>query len=535
MSNATGSILFLITYTFSLAVLASSLMFYLKNRERMFYFFLFSSSIVLFLMLYSFIYISHSSERAFLFYKLSALGWLPIPFLALVFLLSLMDGGKELLKSKLFWLNALPLLPFSYWIIKEEFLATGFVFRNGIWMEQRNTHWAITLLYLLTVSYYIFFGSRFARKTQKKLKSKKREELLDFLITPLKITALTIVIFAVILPRLFDQGLPSITHFIMGLFYIYLAVLVFYNRVDSLETNSILSLVFHEIPILVLLLGSSGKIVQMIYHSQDFLFWTKKELQNSLISEFMNFPLNSKMSTGELLSKNRTNEDMEMIDKTGAAVHVNITLEKQYSKFGDLRGWLFIARDNRQMKSLKENLKRLSGSNSELRDLSIRDPLTGIFNRAKFLSALEREEFPVHRYGSDLSLIMLDIDHFKLVNDTYGHDVGDKVLCGVVDSVKNSLRESDLFSRWGGEEFIILNRNTNLEQASNLAERLRLKLSEIELDQVGTITASFGVSQYRPDDRREEILKRLDCNLYKAKETGRNRVVSDPPLPDEEL
>jgi diguanylate cyclase (GGDEF)-like protein len=212
----------------------------------------------------------------------------------------------------------------------------------------------------------------------------------------------------------------------------------------------------------------------------------------------------------------------------GKACPVIISLEKQLSRYNDLQGYLLIAKDNRQIKSLKDDLRRLSGSNTELRDLSIKDPLTGIYNRAKFLASLEREELQVKRYSARISIIMFDIDHFKVVNDTHGHDMGDIVLKSVVQTVLSRLREGDVMARWGGEEFIILSRNTELNHGEALAERLRQSLEEMNLEKVGRVTASFGVSQFLPSESHEELLKRVDVNLYKAKEQGRNCVVSDP-------
>lgn len=120
---------------------------------------------------------------------------------------------------------------------------------------------------------------------------------------------------------------------------------------------------------------------------------------------------------------------------------------------------------------------------------------------------------------------MFDIDHFKKVNDTYGHDVGDYVLESISKIIKTSVRETDIFARWGGEEFLILCAEINIENTEILAEKLRESIGTYNFENVGNITASFGVTIYDEKDDRDTFLKRVDEALYEAKENGRNRVV----------
>ena len=121
---------------------------------------------------------------------------------------------------------------------------------------------------------------------------------------------------------------------------------------------------------------------------------------------------------------------------------------------------------------------------------------------------------------------MFDIDHFKRINDTYGHDIGDDVLVNLSELVKTCIRETDIFARWGGEEFMLLLPHTTMLNASKLAERIRAIIEKNNFPTVGTITSSFGVTQYVNTDTAETFTKRVDRALYKAKETGRNRVIA---------
>jgi len=170
------------------------------------------------------------------------------------------------------------------------------------------------------------------------------------------------------------------------------------------------------------------------------------------------------------------------------------------------------------------DITKLKEMEEELKRLSITDQLTQIYNRTKFHQALEEEIKRQRRYETDLTAIMLDIDHFKPINDTYGHDVGDKILVSLVEVVKECIRETDIFSRWGGEEFMVLLPHTSLDNAARLAERIRVKVMENNFEVVGSVTCSFGVSELLPEDTDETFTKRVDNALYESKRNGRNRV-----------
>lgn len=152
------------------------------------------------------------------------------------------------------------------------------------------------------------------------------------------------------------------------------------------------------------------------------------------------------------------------------------------------------------------------------------DGLTGVYNRNKFNELFKKELNKVKRYNEPLSIAIIDIDHFKSFNDTYGHLIGDEVLISMAKTVNNNTRDTDVFARWGGEEFIIMFINTPANKAKQVAESLKDKIEENEHHTAGKITASFGVTQYKDEDDIETIFKRCDEALYLAKENGRNRV-----------
>lgn len=167
------------------------------------------------------------------------------------------------------------------------------------------------------------------------------------------------------------------------------------------------------------------------------------------------------------------------------------------------------------------NIKRLENA-------AAIDPLTNCYNRQAFNSYIEHDIANGQRYGSDLSIIMFDIDHFKKINDSYGHQAGDTVLKEVCRSVTSTIRKSDYLARYGGEEFILVLPDTKFSNAVELAEKLRRKVENYKInlgDKTINITASFGVAGLRNGSDSCRLLQEADEMLYKAKANGRNNVM----------
>ncbi|MBU0511830.1 MAG: diguanylate cyclase [Chloroflexi bacterium] len=184
----------------------------------------------------------------------------------------------------------------------------------------------------------------------------------------------------------------------------------------------------------------------------------------------------------------------------------------------------------RMEQDLKEEIIKIKQVEEELRILATKDSLTGLNNRRHFFDISVREFDRHQRYGSEISIAMLDLDHFKRVNDTYGHKAGDQVLRFIAQLCLHSLRGVDVVGRYGGEEFVILMPETGKHRATQVAERLRKEIenSRIAIDNdIITITASLGIASdhHNNSSSLEELLNCADEALYEAKEAGRNRVV----------
>lgn len=182
-------------------------------------------------------------------------------------------------------------------------------------------------------------------------------------------------------------------------------------------------------------------------------------------------------------------------------------------------------------------LKIKNGDESEnLENMALTDSLTGLYNRRYFDSFYENIFAQSSRYGTSFSLIMCDIDHFKKINDTYGHDSGDVILKMVSDTLMNNIRKSDIVARFGGEEFMICLPFTPIEDAMDVARKVKMMISKVNLmdssnkgNDIKKVTISMGVISFKSDfkEKPKELIKHLDNLLYEAKNRGRNRIISE--------
>ncbi|HHW01585.1 MAG TPA: PAS domain S-box protein [Thermoanaerobacterales bacterium] len=289
------------------------------------------------------------------------------------------------------------------------------------------------------------------------------------------------------------------------------------------ERNEILSTIMESARDAIIMIDSKGDVTFWNPAAERLFGYSReevmgKELHRLMIQDerlydvykeaFKRFQLSGKRSAvGKTIELKAKHKDGNEID---------VELSLSAVKIKDVWHALGIVRDISERKRFEELLYRQS----------ITDPLTNVYNRRFFMQMLEQEMERTRRYGKSFSVIMFDLDHFKSVNDRFGHSAGDMVLKSVADMIKGRTRKTDYFARWGGEEFIILLPETSVEDAAGLAEELREQLSSMTLPEVGGVTASFGVAGYRPSDTIDTILLRADSMLYEAKAAGRNCVRS---------
>lgn len=212
------------------------------------------------------------------------------------------------------------------------------------------------------------------------------------------------------------------------------------------------------------------------------------------------------------LDENRT---VSILDKNNITKSFNINITK--ASYKDVDEYLVTLTD----------ITKLKEKEMKIENKAYFDGLTGIFNRNKFDEICEQEFSRAYRYKHSFSLAIVDIDHFKLFNDNYGHLIGDEVLIMLAKEIQTKVRDTDTFARWGGEEFVILFPETSKENAKIICDKLRINISSLSHKDAGKTTASFGITEYKKDDTLETMFKRCDDALYYAKENGRDMVWSN--------
>jgi diguanylate cyclase (GGDEF)-like protein/PAS domain S-box-containing protein len=221
--------------------------------------------------------------------------------------------------------------------------------------------------------------------------------------------------------------------------------------------------------------------------------------------------------------------------KDGGQYIVSSTIIPILDVDGDIVEYIAIRYDITELENAKEQLKNINQlmktkvdelhlMTSTLEQQATIDKLTGIYNRDKFEEAFSNKMNESFSNNRKLSMVLLDIDHFKTINDTFGHQVGDSVLKELATLITNNVKKSDIFARWGGEEFVILLPDTSLEGAYLFAEKLRKIIRDFNFTSIGKITASFGVGELNEYENKMTLFEKVDRALYIAKNNGRNRV-----------
>lgn len=260
----------------------------------------------------------------------------------------------------------------------------------------------------------------------------------------------------------------------------------------------------------------------------DVAEFIREDLRNSLIRIILRTGQPGTAPEEDVIFKYDINDYKEKTELTSRKFMTAMTMAlRSYAQIITIDSFRAILEQEVQERTaeLQAKNRELERLNKELERHATRDALTGAHNRMKFDDMLESEIRRCKRYNRTLSLAMLDIDYFKHINDRYGHAAGDSALRELVALVSEQIRECDVFARWGGEEFMIMFPETNLEATLVASEKLRSNIENYTFEKVGKMTCSFGVTQLLHDDCFESLNKRVDDSLYEAKRDGRNKVI----------
>ena len=267
----------------------------------------------------------------------------------------------------------------------------------------------------------------------------------------------------------------------------------------------------------ILLLDQQGKVLQANRSAENMFCYETGTMQGLYASQLINeFSLEYNLLNNQIAAPEipAAMERMTGKDQRGGALDLEMAINM--AKTGDEVFYSVSLIDIKHHLAQQEELAKLAHT----------DPLTGLMNRRHFRLLADQEFSRAARTHHQLFMMMLDIDHFKKVNDTHGHDVGDQALVAVAEVLKNGIRNMDILARWGGEEFLVLLPETDLAGAKLIAERIRQQVSQIKLPKIPEgLTISIGLSEAKPGMELKTATSLADQALYQAKSSGRNRVV----------
>lgn len=275
--------------------------------------------------------------------------------------------------------------------------------------------------------------------------------------------------------------------------------------------------IFDNAPYAIATLDAEGRFRLWNDSAREMFGYSESEARGRELGELLHSGDDDgeAVSVESLLEDTTGGEDFREVEATtrdGETFPINLGIRKW-----ELQGMTFytlMAEDITERKKYQRKIERMAR----------RDNLTDLFNRGTFMEKLSEEYQRVERYDQDLSVIMMDVDHFKDVNDTHGHLVGDEILKGIADTLKEDSRATDFPARYGGEEFCVALPETSLDKARGMAERLRKHIQESEYSEGVRVTCSIGVAEYDESvEDLDDLLNRADEALYQSKESGRNR------------
>ncbi|QHI73844.1 diguanylate cyclase [Aminipila terrae] len=480
---------------------------YKKNRKSTInrFFLLLCTSYAIWSFAYAFAYLSYNKEVFSFWNKVSAIGW--CSFSAITLYLVLLMTDNIFAKN-----NIVRILIFSPAALF--FYMSVFLFGKGIKTPTMITHifyigdFLYNFSFLLMSILLIFLWG--ARTNSKRIKLQAKILIISSII-PFTLNLLT----QTILPMAGYNDFP-----LMGQLYALIMIMGTYRVIGKykflmIPEKVVLEEVENKIIDMVIVVNEKGELIKVSSHTLSMLGYEENELINKKITILFDYATKEKF-TLPLLQQDINYYDIEIVKKKGTRIPVNVhAIPIWDKKINDFLGAAIVMQDI----SIEYELRK---KNEELHQKSIRDGLTNLYNHQYSFELLDRE-INEAGYLKRLSLLMIDIDYFKKVNDTYGHLFGDCVLKTIAGILMTTVDDNGYVGRFGGEEFIIILPDTDLNKAYETGEKIRSSIEHYEFDQNLKLTVSIGVSQYKTEYTRD-FVKKTDDLLYKAKQNGRNRV-----------
>ena len=503
------------------------------KKDRKSYIFLLFLCLNLSMMIWSFangfLYLAQDKYEYSFWNKIGAFGWCSFEAFVLYFVLTLTNN--RLLKHwfvKLLVLVPAPIFLFMVLFLFGPDIKTSpiieYIFYTG------NFIYNFSYLAISMILLYVW-----GRRSNNNLRKKQVNIIVICSLIPFILTLL----FQDVLPYFNIIQLPNMGQIFTVIMLVGVDYAIMNYQFMSISDSVVTNKLFNELTGLTIIIDPEGYIIKTNQYIESLLHYSQEEIKGKHITDLIkDQEFRDVIKRCDVLYHQVGFKDIEAYSSHEMPIPFNLTLIPIRSKSQILQGHLIIGEDIRITKWLQEEVIKNKKINEEMVQLnnelrlmnevlvnkSIKDGLTDLYNHQYMNELLEEKLTGIKLTQDKLCIMMLDIDHFKLVNDTFGHQVGDRVLVKVSELIRENTRVSDYIGRYGGEEFIVVLPDTDLEKAAKIAERIRSSVQRYDFSLDGNqVTISIGVVQYN-EEVSHVLINKADMLLYQAKSSGRNRV-----------
>ncbi|HHV11158.1 MAG TPA: diguanylate cyclase [Clostridiales bacterium] len=476
-----------------------------------------------------FLYLAGDRYQYSFWNKVGAFGWCSFEALVLYFILML--TGNKWIRNHL--VKVLVLMPAPVFLFMVLFLFGPDINTSPVIEKLFYTGNFLYNFSYLVISMILLY--LWGRRSNNKLRKKQADIIVLCSLVPFVLNLLV----QNILPYFNIISLPAMGQLFIVIMSLGVDYAIMNYQFMSISETVITNKLFDELTGLTILINPEGHIIKANRYMDTLLHYTQEEIKGRHITELIKEQeFCGLIEDGEKLEHPVSLQEVAALSKDGQSIPFRLTIIPIRSRPQLLQGHLIIGEDIRTTKWLQEEViknKRINQEMAKLNDelrlmneilinKSIKDGLTELYNHQYMNEILEETLKDINVTENKLCVMMLDIDHFKLVNDTFGHQAGDRVLVKVAELIRKNTRTSDYIGRYGGEEFIVVLPDTELEEAAEIAEKIRSSIQGYDfLLEDNEITISIGVVQYA-GEVSHVLVNKADMLLYQAKSNGRNRV-----------
>ncbi len=463
-----------------------------------------------------------SVEMAGLFYKISSFGWTLLPSIYFAFVIEFTKSEKYLLKKIISLLFLIIGLIFAVITISTDLMLKEMIYEQWGFSHIPGIVYKIgfTPYFVIIFVWGLILLFMYGRKNLSRLERIKTYYLLIGVSVPLIGGVITNMILPAMGVHVFELALTltTVNVILIGYaMYKYRLLNITFEYAASTIINTMGDVLIVLDRELIINLVNPAALHLLGYSVNELI---KNKIRNYLVREYFCDDLMHSLEAEGYIKL-----EMEFLDNKRNVIVTDTSISTLKDESGDTVGYVLVSKDIRERKRL---ISEIEQAKKELEELAITDPLTGLYNRRYLMLKLKEEFLRAIRYNKPFSVIILDLDKFKEINDTFGHEEGDDLLRFISNKIKSTVRVTDIVARFGGDEFVILLPETNKTEAIALADRIRLNSFKGNLPyKYRVVSGSFGVATFIPEkplSSELDLLKLSDSALYRSKRLGRDRV-----------